>query len=101
MIKGVKQEYECIANKDTRLTRDVEYFLEVNHPRKLTRNDFGASVVGHYTSDEWENLRIKEIILERDGHYCLVNYMQGKKIMPLPCVYAAEPVQVKFIKEEV
>lgn len=100
MIKGTKQEYECIANRSTQLTRDVEYFLEVNHPRKLNKNNFGAYVVGHYTSEDWEFLRIKEIILERDGEYCLVNYMQGKGIMAQACVYVAEPIMVPFIKEE-
>lgn len=104
MIKGIKQEYECIANRDSRLTRDVEYYLEANHPRKLSRNDFGAMVVSHETVDDWDFLLVKEIILERDGQYCLVNYYQNKnkraRIMASPCVYVAEPITVAFIKEE-
>lgn len=100
----MKQEYECIANGASRLTRDVEYYLEVNHPRKLARNDFGARVVSHETVDDWGHVRIKEIILERKGEYCLVNYYQNQSkrssIMASPCVYVAEPVMVPFVKEE-
>lgn len=82
----------------------MEYFLEASHPRKLLRNDFGAEVVSHSTVDEWERLRIKEILLKRNDEYCLVNYMQTKnkkdKVLANPCVYLAEPVDVRFIKEE-
>lgn len=100
MIKGIKQEFECIANKTTRLTRHVEYFLEANHPRKLVRNDFGAEVISHKTVDDWEFVKIKEIILYLDGLYCLVNYMQGKGQHSNPCVYTAEPIGAGFIKQE-
>lgn len=105
MIKGSKQEYECIANRVSRLTRDVEYYLEINHPRKLARNDFGAKVVSHETVDDWDYVLVKEIILERGGEYCLVNYYQNKnkhsRIMASPCIYVAEPVTVQYIQEEV
>lgn len=105
MIQGVKQEFECIANRASRLTRDVEYFLEVNHPRKLAKNDFGGKTVSHHTVDDWGHILIKEIILERRGEYCLVNYVQNKSkrqsILAMPCVYVAEPIEVPFVKEEV
>lgn len=104
MIQGTKQEYDCVAGKSTTLTRDVEYFLQTSHPRKLAKNDFGATVLSHKTVDDWEFVKVKEILLERDGHYCLVNYMQNvnkkMKISANPCVYVAEPVNVPFIKQE-
>lgn len=101
VIKGEKQEYEYVTNKVTRLSRDVEYFLEINHPRKLVRNNFGAKVISHVSGDDWGTAKIKEILLERKGEYCLVNYMQGNGVHPKPCIYVAEPKQVNFIKEEV
>ena len=91
-------------NGVTRLTRDVDYYLEVNHPRKLARNNFGAKVISHETVDDWGHVLVKEIVLERKGDYCLVNYYQNKskysRIMASPCVYVAEPVMVPFVKEE-
>lgn len=99
MIKGIKQEYEYIANTVTSLTRDVEYFLEANHPRKLLKNDFNAEVVSHKTVDEWGQIKIKEILLERAGDFCMVNYMQGKGVHSNFDIYHAEPIEVAFIKE--
>lgn len=100
----MKQEYECIANETSRLTRDVEYYLEVNHPRKLAKNNFGAKTVSHETVDDWGHVLIREIVLERNGEYCLVNYFQNNqkkgKWLANPCVYVAEPVSRNFIKEE-
>ena len=99
VIKGMKQEFECVAGKTTRLTRDVDYFLEASHPRKLANNNFGADVISHKTVDEWGTTKVKEIVLYRDGSYCLVNYFQGK-VFSNPCVYVAEPIEVGFIKQE-
>lgn len=87
-------------NRITPLTRDIDYFLEGNHPRKLVNNGFGAEVVSHTVIDYWGQTKIKEIILYRDGHYCMVNYFQGKRVAASPCVYVAEPIEVGFIKQE-
>ena len=101
MIKGVKQEFECVLNRVTSLSRDVEYFLESNHPRKLSNNNFGAETVKHETIDHWGRTPLKEIILCRSGEYCAVAYFQGKGVQADPCIYVAEPIAVGFIKEEV
>lgn len=105
MIKDTKQEYECIASQTSGLTRDVEYFLEVNHPRKLSKNNFGGKVISHVTVDEWDHVLVKEILLERKGEYCLVNYFQNKskrsRFEANPCIYVAEPITVRYIQEEV
>lgn len=100
MIQGVKQEFECVLNRVTSLSRDIDYFLEANHPRKLSNNNFGADVVKHETIDHWGQTPLKEIILHRAGEYCAVAYFQGKRVSAEPCVYVAEPIYVRFIKEE-
>lgn len=100
MIKGTKQEYSCVTNKVTQLKRDVEYFLEAKHPKKLINNDFGGKMLSNKSVGEWSQGCLTEILIERDGEFCLVNFINGKNLDPEPCVYVALPLQVDFVKEE-